>query len=127
MKKKIISLFTVILLLLNSAAPAFATSSIERFYYKLRYVIPWDVVFNNLKIAAIVGAIIAIFFLLSERRKMKTIEIAKNAEGYVAQGETKISIRRDIYMGTTVTRIPKADSNHGGGPGHGGPGHGPHH
>ncbi len=71
----------------------------------------------SLMIAVIVGLVIALIVVSVMKGKLKTVRSRDHAREYVRQGSFDLQHSRDLYLYSTVTRVPRPKSNSGGGSG----------
>ena len=66
---------------------------------------------KNLLISIAVGVGIALIITGVMRSKMKTVRFVHTAGNYIKHGSMNITRRHDIYLYSTVTKIPKPQNN----------------
>ena len=62
-------------------------------------------------IAVVIGLIAAIITVLILRSQLKSVKRAKSAFQYVNYGSFLLTEKRDIYLYSTVSKIPKPQNN----------------
>ena len=65
----------------------------------------------NLTLSAIVGLIVALIATSVMKGKLKNIHLKNTAGDYVKEGSMVVSISRDLYLYSTVTRVAKPKNN----------------
>ena len=78
---------------------------------------PW---LRNIAIAVIIGLLVALLVTSSMKSKLKSVRYQSNAREYIKGGSFKLHRERDLYLYSTITRIPRPKSNSGGSRGGGG-------
>lgn len=73
-------------------------------------------------IAVIIAVIVALAVTSVMKGKLKSVRFQHNAREYVRQGSLKLNHSRDLYLYSTITRIPRPKNNGGGGGSRGGGG-----
>ena len=66
---------------------------------------------RSLLIAFIVGLVISLIITGIMRSKMKSVRYERAASNYIKQGSMNVLRSRDIYLYSTVTKIPKPQNN----------------
>ena len=66
---------------------------------------------KTLLISIAVGVAIALIITGVMRSKMKTVRFVNTAGNYIKHGSMNITRRHDIYLYSTVTKIPKPQNN----------------
>ena len=77
---------------------------------------PWII----LPISLILGFVIALVSVNSMKRKLRPVRPAADAECYVREGSLNLRDSRDVFLYSTVTKVPRAKSPPPGGPSSGG-------
>lgn len=92
-------------------------------YYKfLNYIadgmeqaIPPHLKWYMLPLAFGVGFLIAMFFMLRQKAKLKSVSMQRGAANYVRPGSMNVTASRDTYLYSTVSRTEKPKNDSGGG------------
>lgn len=77
---------------------------------------------RNIIIALAVGLVVAFIVVTVMKGKLKTVRACDNAKNYVRDGSFNLQHSRDLYLYSTVTRVPRPKNNSGGGRAGGGGG-----
>lgn len=78
---------------------------------------PW---LRNIAIAAVIGIVVALIATGAMKGKLKSVRFRANAREYIRGGSFKLTRERDLYLYSTITRVPRPKSNGGGGVSRGG-------
>lgn len=83
---------------------------------------------KTISIGILIAVIVALIFgggrLSKERKKMKNVEEATQADSYIAESGVNLSDTRDVFKySTTTTRVIQSSSSRSGGGGGGGHSH----
>ena len=70
---------------------------------------------TNVVISLLIGFIIAFVSVSIMKGKLKTVRFQQNATDYIKQGSMNVTVARDFYLYSTVTRIAKPKTNNSGG------------
>ena len=70
-------------------------------------------ILRNAVIALIVAVIVALITVEAMRSKLKSVRWQNNARQYVREGSFKLTRSRDLYLYSTVTRVPRPKSSSG--------------
>ena len=70
-------------------------------------------IMRNVGIALVVGVIVAFCVTGVMRSKLKSVRWQNNARQYVREGSFKLTRSRDLYLYSTVTRVPRPKSSSG--------------
>lgn len=70
---------------------------------------------RNIIIALVVGLVIAFISVSVMKGKLKTVRACNNAKNYVRDGSFNLKHSRDLYLYSTVTRVPRPKNNTSGG------------
>ena len=70
---------------------------------------------RNIAIAVIVGLLIAFIVVSVMKGKLKTVRSRDHAREYVREGSFDLQHSRDLYLYSTVTRVPRPRNNSNGG------------
>lgn len=93
--------------------PAFSDTFLGGYILRLLVVLP-------------VAFVVALIIVSIEKKKMKTAVLQKNANEYIIHGSVDINESKDVFVTSTVTRVPISSGNGsrggGGGRSHGGRG-----
>ncbi|MBQ0125923.1 MAG: TPM domain-containing protein, partial [Clostridiales bacterium] len=72
----------------------------------------------------LIGFVISLIIVISQKKKLKTVRKQKNATAYMQSGSESITVRRDKFLYSQVTKVARPQSNSSGGSsshgGHGG-------
>lgn len=74
---------------------------------------PWIII----PISLILGFVIALVSVSSMKRKLRPVHLAADAQNYVREGSLNLRDSRDVFLYSTVTRVPRPKSNPSGGSG----------
>ena len=66
---------------------------------------------KNLLISIVVGVVIALIVIGVMCSKMKSVRVVHTAGNYIKHGSMNITRSHDIYLYSTVTKIPKPQNN----------------
>lgn len=77
---------------------------------------PWIII----PISLILGFVIALFSVSAMKRKLTSVRLAPGAASYVRRDSLALRDCRDLFLYSTVTRVPKPKSNSSGGRSSGG-------
>ncbi len=77
---------------------------------------PWIII----PISLVLGFLIALVSVSTMKRKLKPVHPAADAQSYVREGSLNLRDSRDIFLYSTVTRVPRPKSNSSGGSGRSG-------
>lgn len=121
-KNKRIILFTVFVFVITLYLSVNIFAYSDGYYYDDDYYTDYETeietekttafdVNKNLLISIAVGVGIALIITGVMRSKMKTVRFAHTAGNYIKYGSMNITRRHDIYLYSTVTKIPKPQNN----------------
>ena len=91
--------------------PAFSDTFLGGYILRLLVVLP-------------IAFAVALIIVSIEKKKMKTAVLQKNANEYIIHGSVDINESKDIFVTSTVTRVPISNGNGGKSGGGGGRSHG---
>lgn len=91
--------------------PAFSDTFLGGYILRLLVVLP-------------IAFAVALIIVSIEKKKMKTAVLQKNANEYIIHGSVDINESKDIFVTSTVTRVPISNGNGGRSGGGGGRSHG---
>lgn len=78
---------------------------------------PW---LRNIAIAVIIGLVVAFIATGAMKSKLKSVRLRANAREYIRHGSFKLIRERDLYLYSTITRVPRPKNTGGGGGGRSG-------
>ena len=66
---------------------------------------------KNLVIALVIGFVIAFICVSVMKGKLKTVAFQKDAANYVKQGSMNVTVARDFFLYSTISRVAKSKDN----------------